>query len=219
MPVSYNLVRTARKTISISVTEQAQVIVRAPLKLSQEKIDKYVLQNELWVQKHVQKAKIRQSQITYATFEKGSYLYFLGKKIEIEFLPLNGKAIEVEDKILINEKYSKNAKKVILAWYKRTAKNTIEKRITSICAENDIKIEKVRISNAQTRWGSCSGKNNISISWRLIMAPPSVLDYVIYHELAHVKHKNHSKSFWNHVYMFDKHYRMSEKWLKENGHL
>ncbi len=219
MPVSYTLVRSARKTISISVNENAEVVVRAPLKLSQDKIDKYIVQNEAWVQKNVNKAKLRQSQITYATFEHGSYLYYLGKKIEIVFLPLNGKAIEVEDKIVINEKYAKSAKKIILAWYKRIAKNTIEKRIKVICAEHNINIEKVRISNANTRWGSCSGKNSISISWRLIMAPPSVLDYVIYHELAHVKHKNHSKSFWNHVYMFDKNYRMSEKWLKENGHL
>jgi predicted metal-dependent hydrolase len=219
MSFDYTLIKSSRKTISISITSHAQVVVRAPNKLSEDKINKYISENHNWIQKNLKSALEKKQQSHYATFENGSCLYFLGQKIPVEHVFLKNKAIEVTDKIYINEKYSRNAKKIIIAWFQRIALSTVERRIKEISNLHGLVVTKIRISNAQTRWGSCSGKDSISISWRLIMAPPDVLDYVIYHELAHVTHKNHSKSFWKQVESFDKNYKKSEKWLKDNGHL
>jgi len=72
----------------------------------------------------------------------------------------------------------------------------------------------LRITNARKRWGSCSVKGNLNFTWRLIMAPLQVIDYVVVHELVHIKEKNHSKNFWNHVSSYLPDYKQKRKELK-----
>jgi predicted metal-dependent hydrolase len=78
---------------------------------------------------------------------------------------------------------------------------------------------KVRISSARTRWGSCSQKGNLSFTWRLVMAPPDVIDYVVVHELCHTREMNHSRSFWEQVEAILPDFRQRRRWLKEYGKL
>jgi len=79
-------------------------------------------------------------------------------------------------------------------------------------------INKIYISSAKTRWGTCSSKGNVRINWKLINAPDEILQYVIFHELCHLKHPNHSRQFWAEVSKYDPQYKIHRKWLKENGH-
>jgi hypothetical protein len=83
----------------------------------------------------------------------------------------------------------------------------------------DITFNRFGITNAQKRWGSCNAKGNIFFSYRLIMAPFAVVDYVVVHELVHIKEKNHSHKFWNSVMNILPDYRKHRQWLKENGYL
>ena len=76
---------------------------------------------------------------------------------------------------------------------------------------------RISIREQKTRWGSCSSKGNLNFNWRLIFAPPEVLDYVVVHELAHRKEMNHSKAFYAIVESIMPDYRKWKKWLKENG--
>ncbi|MCX6807530.1 MAG: M48 family metallopeptidase, partial [Patescibacteria group bacterium] len=80
------------------------------------------------------------------------------------------------------------------------------------------KYKQIRVTSAKKRWGSCSHKGNISFSWRLIMATPSIIDYVIVHELAHLREYNHSKKFWQFVAKIIPYYKEQRKWLKDNGY-
>lgn len=76
----------------------------------------------------------------------------------------------------------------------------------------------VYIRNQQTRWGSCSSKDNLSFNWRLIMAPPRILEYIVVHELAHLEHRDHSDRFWDRLEDLCPHAEDSRSWLEENGH-
>ena len=76
----------------------------------------------------------------------------------------------------------------------------------------------ISIRDQKTRWGSCSGRGTLSFNWRLILAPPEILDYVVVHELCHLTHMNHSKEFWKLVESVIPDYKIKRKWLKENGH-
>ena len=71
----------------------------------------------------------------------------------------------------------------------------------------------VSIRNQRTRWGSCSAKGNITLNWKLLMAPPDIVDYVIIHELAHRKHMNHSQKFWQFVELYSPRWKEYRKWL------
>ena len=79
------------------------------------------------------------------------------------------------------------------------------------------KYTKIRISSAHTRWGSCSSNGTLSFSWRLVMAPPEIVDYVVLHELVHTQIKNHSNKFWLRLSEILPEYKMHVRWLKENG--
>ncbi len=104
-------------------------------------------------------------------------------------------------------------------WYKERAYEKIKERVEFYAQKRGLKYNRVNITSAEKRWGSCSAKGNLNFSWRLIMAPLPVVDYVVVHELVHLIEKNHSKEFWKKVKLFMPDYEKYKDWLKEKGHL
>ena len=102
--------------------------------------------------------------------------------------------------------------------YREAAKDYIPKRVEYYHQFTGGSYNKITIRDQKTRWGSCSSNGTLSFSFRLMLAPPRVLDYVVVHELCHLKHMNHSKEFWNMVESILPDYKEHRKWLKENGH-
>lgn len=102
--------------------------------------------------------------------------------------------------------------------YKHTAKQVFPERINYYERLIGVQAGQIRIKDQKTRWGSCSSKGNINLNWRLILAPEEVMDYVIIHELCHLKEMNHSKAFWELVEQICPDYREQKRWLKENAH-
>lgn len=99
------------------------------------------------------------------------------------------------------------------------AKKVLPERTLALAAAHGLLPGKIRIGNQRSRWGSCSRTGTISLNWRLIQSPSSVLDYLILHELAHMLHPNHSHSFWRCVEQWCPSYRESEIWLKKEGRI
>ena len=103
--------------------------------------------------------------------------------------------------------------------YKRDAIKLFSSRLEFYSKFSGIRYKKFRLSNAKKRWGSCSSKQTISINWRLFFAPRDVQEYVIVHELLHLKQMNHSKIYWKEVEKIIPDYKKHKTWLKENSHL
>jgi len=119
------------------------------------------------------------------------------------------------------KKRLKNEKKSIIdhskiSDYKLKAKEYIPARTKIIANKYWIKYNNIKITSAKTRWGSCTSKRNLNFSYRLILCPEKVIDYVICHELSHLKEMNHSKKFWNEVEKIMPDYKEYNKWLKDN---
>ena len=102
--------------------------------------------------------------------------------------------------------------------YRDAAKEYIPKRVEYYHSFTGGSYEKITIRDQKTRWGSCSSKGTLSFNYRLMLAPPRVLDYVVVHELCHLTHMNHSANFWNMVASILPEYKEYRKWLKDNGH-
>lgn len=100
--------------------------------------------------------------------------------------------------------------------YKKQAKQYIYERVEYYLPLTGGAYRAIRIGDQKTRWGSCSSNGTLSFSWRLMLAPPRVLDYVVIHELCHLTYMNHSKAFWDKVESIDPDYREHRQWLKEN---
>lgn len=101
--------------------------------------------------------------------------------------------------------------------YRQAAKEYITKRADYFADQLGVSYCTITIRDQKTRWGSCSSKGNLSFNWRLILAPPKVLDYVVVHELCHRREMNHSPRFWALVQSMMPDYKQHRKWLKENG--
>ena len=102
--------------------------------------------------------------------------------------------------------------------HKKYARKIFESRVQYFHQFTGGNYTSITIRDQKTRWGSCSGRGTLSFNWRLILAPPEILDYVVVHELCHLTHMNHSKEFWNLVESVIPDYKIRRKWLKENGH-
>jgi predicted metal-dependent hydrolase len=103
-------------------------------------------------------------------------------------------------------------------WYRRQARDIFPERITRCNIAYGFQYGRVSIKDQKSRWGSCSRKGNLNFNWRLLLAPLPVLDYVVYHELAHLKEPNHSPRFWAVVAGPCPEYRERRRWLKQHGH-
>ena len=95
----------------------------------------------------------------------------------------------------------------------------ISQKVEYYSSVSGFKYKNIKITSAQKRWGSCSAKNNLNFSKRLASTPDEIIGYVVVHELCHIKHKNHSKNFWNEVEKLMPDYRKHRKWLKNKGYL
>jgi predicted metal-dependent hydrolase len=105
----------------------------------------------------------------------------------------------------------------ILLWLKKRAKAKFQKRVDFWAKRLGVRYQKMVVANAERRWGSCSAENVIRLSWRLIMAPLPILDYVVVHELCHVRHKNHGPQFWGQVEGAVPEYKARRKRLRAIG--
>jgi predicted metal-dependent hydrolase len=102
---------------------------------------------------------------------------------------------------------------------RQLAAQELPPRVLELAALHQLPVRRVTVRNQRSRWGSCSRRGTISLNWRLVQVPPSVRDYLVLHELAHLKEMNHSRRFWNEVARLCPDFREAERWLKQHSSL
>ncbi len=105
----------------------------------------------------------------------------------------------------------------VLNWLKRQARQTMTERSEHMAQQLSVTFKQINIGDAKTRWGSCSSRRILNYSWRLIMTPPEIIDYVAAHEVAHLKEMNHSPAFWKLVEYLIPDYKPARKWLRTHA--
>jgi len=120
---------------------------------------------------------------------------------------------------LIKARNQKKSQMPIFKIIKKQVLKKISERVKYYSSLADLKYQKINITSAQKRWGSCSAQNNLNFPQRLALAPNKVIDYVVVHELCHIKEKNHSKNFWQEVAKIMPEYKIHRRWLKNHGYL
>lgn len=213
------IIRTKRRTFGLRVGSDATLTVRAPLRADIKLIEKIVAEKSAWITKKQEEALKKGKDVVTHQFEAGESFYCLGQGYPLTIAE-QGKTLTFEsDNFFLPQKYSYKGKEVFIKWYKAKALSYIQERVDYYSNQMGLSYKSIRISSAKKRWGSCSGKKNLGFSWRLILAAPEIIDYVVVHELAHLKHHNHAKTFWLYVESILPNYKVSKKRLKENGHL
>ena len=208
-----------KKTISI-IVRNGKVIVSCPIWTVESKIKKILLSKEKWIKKNIYIYTQRED-IINDNKRNGIYL-FKGEKVKLKYENFLIESVNYKDNYILirTSNFSNtNVDKLLSEWLRLQATHYIRKRLKFYSDLMHIKFSNLLIKSYRSRWGSCDTKGKITINWRLIMAPPSILDYVIIHELSHIPHPNHSKTFWMHIKKYKPYYQRDANWLRENGFL
>ncbi len=214
------IIRSRRKTIALQVSHDARLIVRVPFSTSEKLIRKIIYEKRSWILKKQEEAKEKYKKVYSKEFVNGEGFLFLGNSYKLYVVDnVEFSLIFNNENFFLSRKLLNKAKEIFIKWYKKQAYKKISERIAIYSKISGINYNKLKITNARKRWGSCSSNGNLNFTWRLIMAPLQVIDYVIVHELVHIKERNHSKNFWNKVRIILPYYETQKKWLKKNGHL
>lgn len=213
------IIRSRRKTIALVITQDASLVVRAPFKTSLDYINKIANKKRLWIKKKQEFLREKYQKLSHKEYVNGEGFLYLGETYKLEIVKDLKCPVVLENTLKISEKLLPNAKQHLMDWYRKQAFIKISDRIEWYAKIAGFTYKSIKITDAKKRWGSCSSKGNLNFSWRLIMAPLKVVDYVVVHELAHLEEKNHSKRFWNKIRIMLPGYQESKEWIKYNGHL
>ena len=210
--------RSNRKTLSLIVLKNGNVVVKAPINMKEEKINQFVEEKQAWIRDKLFLVNKTNSKFDDVMHYRKFMLY--GNRYTL--LLDNVKKIETNDKFQIvipnkiePDKILKNLK----VWYKKAAKQVLFDRLSYIESRIRLKSKAFRIGDSKGRWGSCNSKGTICLNFRVIMLPPALIDYVIIHELCHLVEMNHSKKFWKLVETFSPNVDKLKKAIKEYGFL
>ena len=214
MIVPDKIIRSARKTLSVSVDCFGNVTVRAPHTCSEQRIFSFLREKERWILR--KKSQTQGAGMALPSENLDEYRFLLLGKMHTVRLH-EGAKIRLQDDVLYIPK--ERSKERLTAWLKQNAKRIFTRVVQEASVRMGVQVCSVRVSSAKTRWGSCSGKNAISFSFRLLYAPKETVEYVVIHELAHVRHKDHSKQFWSEVERYMPEWKTHRKWLKDHAYL
>lgn len=218
------------KTVALQIQPDSTVVVLSPAFLDTEKIKQIVLKRARWIIRKQEKIKRLKINITEKEFVSGESFLYLGRRYRLKVIKTNRteddncRLINGRFYIEINEKLQGKAaasdiREKLIGWYSNQARDKIMERIEKYSKLLGVKPRKIIIKNQEKRWGSCSCSGIIRFNWKIIMAPMSVLDYVIIHELCHLIQQNHSPEFWSKVESIIPSFKSKREWLKENGFL
>jgi predicted metal-dependent hydrolase len=211
-------IHSNRKTLALIVKPDGSLIVRAPLRDSNESIQEFVEKNVQWIKKKQAEA-LATVPLAPKQYIAGEMFMYLGNAYPLEIVKEQKKSLLLDDRFKLAQFAQSDAASVFEHWYRVQARQILYERVAFYSRQHDFQYRKIGITSARTRWGSCSGNGSLNFSWRLIMAPVEVVDYVVVHELVHTIFHNHSTRFWNRVERIVPDYKERRKWLKKNGQL
>lgn len=216
-PLEYTLIRSSRKTLALNIDREGRLIVRAPYRLSVERIEQFIAEKADWIEKHTAAVSLRTEQKNERLNVPPTELPLFGRLCPV----VNEKPYGYTDGVfyLPEGMALESLVPYLHKLYTRIAKEALIPRVQTLSEQTGLMITAVKINSAKTRWGSCSAAKSVNLSHRLIAADPKLIDYVIIHELCHTVHMDHSHDFYRLVENFLPDYKEREKGLKEVSRL
>lgn len=204
-----------RRGLALQVSEAGEVVINAPLRLAQRDIHGFLHKHSDWISARLQAAREHRFE-----WRDGAPLPYLGGHLQLRLLDQPGPARARQDgEFLLCNATPAQASALVLRWYQRNARALLGERLAHHADRAGRNPPPLRLSNARTRWGSLSAKGVVSLNWRLLKARPEQIDYVICHELAHFRQRNHSKAFWREVEALFPDWKKVRAELRQNGRL
>lgn len=211
-----------RRTLTIKVDE-GKVTAQAPYSAPLADIEDFLRKKSDWV---LEKLAHQQAQLKARekSWTSGDRLPWLGGEVTLRVehagrgqIRFDGQNLVVGVRSALPEIIERRVQALVQQWYKDCAAQEIARRVAHWQSVTGIAPRSHSIRTYKSRWGSCNHRKELTFNWKLIMAPPAVLDYVVVHELCHIVHFNHSPAYWSLVERFQPQYKIHKSWLRTHG--
>ena len=213
------VVRSSRRRTVVLQIRDGQAVIRMPAHMPLAQAEQFVQQKKTWIKHHLAASPPPVSQ----QFRSGETLLFHGRPVTLTIHSAqsrNAVSLQADQlQLLCRDAAPQSAqlKQQLSRWLRQQAQAYLSERTQQLVSHTGLQPTQLTIRSYTARWGSCKTNGSIQLNWKLIMAPPSVSDYVIIHELCHLRHHNHSPAFWQLVAQFDPNFKQHRDWLKRHG--
>ena len=211
-----------RKTVALKIKD-GEVSIHIPNRLPISIAHNFVQKKTSWIQGKLQH-RIHQP-IVEKHFTNGESFLFLGTRYKLQLVSHERNSVSViktsqtlEVHGRINQLSKAAIHAALLSWYRQQAELYLRSQTANLASKTNLKPRTITVKTYKARWGSCGVNADIQFNWKLILAPPEIIDYVIIHELCHIKQHNHSAAFWQLVQHHCPDFKMARMWLKNNGY-
>lgn len=215
--IPYQLELRPRRTVGLKITQQG-LVVHAPRRIVVHQLNQILQEKSAWI---LNELALREANaVEPVQWHHGEPLMYLGQDVVLQVIEAKGKSqVQLSgDQLMVSMKVTTQhtliAKKVI-QWFQQQAYEDFVRRVEIFATKLGVKPPPVALSNAQSRWGSCNSRGEVRLNWRLIQAPPQIINYVVCHELAHLKEMNHSAKFYAVLAQLFPDHAEAEKLLKQ----
>ncbi|ALZ77328.1 SprT family zinc-dependent metalloprotease [Rheinheimera sp. F8] len=216
--IQYSLKQSKRKTTSILIERDGSVTVLAPESYDIEKVQSIIEEKRSWIYRNLAEWEDLNRTRVEREFVSGEGFPYLGSNYRLKLVNE-----QKEDLILKNGYFlmrrdkAEHGSDLFKNFYRTKGLMRITKRVAHYAPKLGVEYRAIRVMDLQHHWASCTPKGDLNFHWRCLMAPLSVLDYIVVHELAHLVHLNHGPAFWNLVDKILPSYSKQIAWLKHNG--
>jgi len=212
--------RARRARIHVSA-DGVEVVV--PRRLSMDKVHPFLEEKRPWIERTLKRMREAESEHPPAALQDGGSVPFLGERLTlcVNVEPGRTRSHVAQRGPLLTVKVPDAGVDVVRGaletWYRKRARAEVQPRLDAATARAGVAYTGLQIRAQRTRWASCSSTGAMSFNWRLLLAPPEILDYVVEHEVAHITVHDHSDRFWSLLVSRMPDYRQHERWLKRHG--
>ncbi|WP_411167753.1 M48 family metallopeptidase [Clostridium sp. MB05] len=216
--IEYELIRRKRKIPSLIVEAGGAVKLIVPESFTIEDVEK-ILENKLyWIYtKRSEFEDLNNSKVN-RQFRSGQGFLYLGSSYRLEVTENTDKDLKLyRGRFYLKKTKISEGRELFKVFYKEKGMKKVEQIVEKYRKQMGVKTKNIRIMELQNRWGSCSDEGNLNFHWKSLMAPLSIIEYIVVHELAHLISKNHNEEFWNTIDKVMPDYEKRKKWLRDNG--
>jgi predicted metal-dependent hydrolase len=222
--IEYQLLRSgARRTADVIIERDGDISVRAPAHLSDEQADAIVESKRLWIYRNLAEWRDLNATRVVREWVNGEGFLYLGSSYRLLLVQVQDEPVKLKDgrfclqRKIVEAGGEDAAKRAFEKFYAEKGLQRIKNRVAYFAPKAGVVPSSIEAKEIGYRWASCTSDGRLSFHWKCMMAPPKVIDYIVVHELCHMRHRDHTDAFWNEVDKVMPDYYERKAWLRENG--